>query len=554
VRHRVFFAARFDRRSAGSGTWDASGLHPGARRAPGERGGAYATFDTRRDETVELRVGVSFVDLAGARRNLGEAAGRPLGALRARARRMWAGALGRVRVRGGREDDRRTLATALYHAMLEPSVLSDRDGRYPGMDGRVHTARGRTRYSDVSGWDVYRGQEQLVAMLFPRRAADIADSLMAQARESGCLPRWPYADRQTNVMVGDPSAPILASTYALGARGFDARAALRHLLRGATRPCHTANGDYTEREALAEYRRLGYVPQDLNVDVVAHTLTERARPWGAAATTLEYAVADFAVARLARALGEPGAARVAEGARSWRRLVNPASRTIEPRLAGGGFMPGFDPASGLGYVEGSGAQYAWLVPHDPAGLFASMGGARAARARLDRLFLRLNAGPRSIHAFLGNEPGLGTPWLYDWLGRPDRTQRVVRRALLRLYAPTPGGMPGNDDGGTMSAWWAFGALGMYPAVPGTDVLALGSPLFPRVSVRIPGGTLRLYAPPAARGRPYVRGLRVDGRPWPRPWLRFGRLARGAVLRWDLAATPGGWGRSPRLRPPSFGGG
>jgi predicted alpha-1,2-mannosidase len=244
---------------------------------------------------------------------------------------------------------------------------------------------------------------------------------------------------------------------------------------------------------------------------------------------------------------------MAAGAGSWRALVNPASRTIEPRLAGGGFLPGFDPASGAGYVEGSAAQYAWLVPHDPAGLFASMGGERAARARLDRHLLRLNAGPRSTYAFLGNEPGLGTPWLYDWLGRPDRTQGVVRRALLRLYAPTPGGLPGNDDGGTMSAWWALAALGMYPAVPGTDLLALGSPLFPRVSLRLPGGTLRLYAPRAAPRRPYVRRLRLNGRSWPRPWLRFGRLARGAVLRWDLAARPTGWGRGPRMVPPSSGG-
>ena len=202
-------------------------------------------------------------------------------------------------------------------------------------------------------------------------------------------------------------------------------------------------------------------------------------------------------------------------------------------------------------MEGSQAQYSWLVPHDPAGLFASMGGRAAALARLDSFFTELNAGPASEHAFLSNEPTLGTPWLYDWLGRPDSTQRVVRRALLELYGPGPDGLAGNDDGGTMGAWWVFGALGMYPAVPGTDVLALGSPLFPHVAIRLPRGTLRIDAPRAAPGRPYVRALAVDGRTWRSPWLRYRRISGGAQLRFDLGAKATRWGSAPGLAPPSF---
>ncbi len=553
TRHRLYFSARFDRPIAAQGTWTGQALHPGVRRvaAPTD-GGAYVSFGGR-GRSVEARVGVSFVSVAGARANLAEARGRSFAALRRDARRTWARTLGRVDVDGGRARDRRVFATSLYHALLEPSVFSDRNGRYRGMDGRVHRARGFTKYADVSGWDVYRGQTQLMAMLFPRRAEDLAASLLADARESGCLPRWPYANQQTNVMVGDPAAPMLASTLALGARGFDTRAALRAVVLGAERPCHTRNGDYTQREALAEYLRLGYVPHDLDVDVVAHTLDARDRPWGATATSLEYAIADFAVSRLALVHGERAvAARFRRRAGTWRRLVHPSGRTIRPRLASGAFMPGYSPASGASYVEGSGAQYSWLVPHDPAGLFASMGGVAAARARLDRFFEELNAGPESEHAFLSNEPNLGVPWLYDWLGRPDRTQLVVRRALLELYGDGPAGMPGNDDGGTMGAWWVFGALGMYPAVPGTDVLALGSPLFPRVTVRLPGGTLRIEAPRAARERPYVRSLRIDGRAWRRPWLRYRRLARGASVRFALGGRPTAWGSAARLAPPSYG--
>jgi predicted alpha-1,2-mannosidase len=580
ARYRVYFAARFDRRFVAYGTWRRQAVARASRHAtdrspnptnykpipggppalPGNpsttaQAGAYVTFDARRRPTVGLRVGVSFTSVAGARANLrAEAAGRSFAAIRRAAQARWRRALGRVTIGGGRRADRTTFYTALYHALLHPNVISDADGRYPGMDGRVHRARGFAKHGNLSGWDVYRGQQQLVAMLDPARAAAIVRSLLADARESGCLPRWPVIAAQTNVMVGDPSAAIIASAHALGVHGFDARAALRAAVRGATRRCHTANGDYTQREGLAEYLRLGYVPQDLDVDAAAHTTTARDRPWGAAATTLEYALADAAIAQLAARLGaRRTAAAFRRRAAGWRRLVEPRLRTVVPRFADGRFLERFDPAGGAGFVEGNGAQYAWLVPHDPAGLAASMGGRGAARARLDRFFARLNAGSHEPFAFMGNEPGLGTPWLYDWLGAPWKTQRVVRRALLELYRPTPGGLPGNDDGGTLSAWWVLGALGLYPAVPGSDVLALGSPLFERATLRLGGARVTIAAPGAARGRPYVRALRLGGRGWTRPWLRFAALRRARRLDVTVGATPNRrWGAAPADAPPSLG--
>jgi predicted alpha-1,2-mannosidase len=325
------------------------------------------------------------------------------------------------------------------------------------------------------------------------------------------------------------------------------------LVRGATRPCRTPEGDYVQREALTEYLRLGYVPHDLNVGAVAHAISDRDRPWGTAATTLEYAVADAAIAALAARLGQDRTAAVfRRRAGTWRRLVHPEQRAVQPRFADGRFLPGAGPATEDGFVEGNAAQYAWMVPHDPAGLAASMGGRRAAARRLDDFFERLNAGPHEPFAFLGNEPGLGTPWLYDWLGAPWKAQRVVRRALLELYRPTPGGMPGNDDGGTMSAWWVLGALGLYPAVPGSDVLALGSPLFERATLRLGGDRVTISAPAAAPARPYVRGLALGGRPWGRPWLRMAELRRAGRLAFALGARPDRrWGAASGSAPPSL---
>jgi putative alpha-1,2-mannosidase len=194
-----------------------------------------------------------------------------------------------------------------------------------------------------------------------------------------------------------------------------------------------------------------------------------------------------------------------------------------------------------------------MVPHDPAGLFRALGGRSAARRRLDAFFTELNAGASSAHAFLGNEPNSNSPWLFDWVGRPWRAQEIVRRAILGLYDSSPGGFPGNDDLGQMSAWYVFGAVGLYPAVPGSDVLALGSPLFRVTKLHLPRGTVVIRAKRAGRATPYVRGLRVDGRRWSKPWTQVRDLARGARLTFTLGSRPSKeWGAAPAQAPPSFG--
>src|SRR5207244_5804012 len=177
------------------------------------------------------------------------------------------------------------------------------------------------------------------------------------------------------------------------------------------------------------------------------------------------------------------------------------------------------PLSSKGFAEGDGAQYTWMVPHDPAGLFEALGGRAAAVARLDAFFAELNAGPSSAHAFLGNEPDSNAPWLYDWIGQPYKTQDIMRRAIVGMFDASPSGYPGNDDLGQMSAWYVFGVLGLYPAVPGTDVLALGSPLFRKATVHLPGGDLSVTAPAAARDTPFVQRLAVDGTAYRTPLLR-----------------------------------
>jgi predicted alpha-1,2-mannosidase len=354
-------------------------------------------------------------------------------------------------------------------------------------------------------------------------------------------------------MNGDPSSVIIATVHALGVREFDAKGALKAMVRGADHACHSDNADYTEREALDDYLDLGWVSQERNVTSAEHSVSKRSSPWGTASTTMEYALADFAISRLAKSLGRKDlVARFRKRSGNWRNLVNPASRAIEPRMADGSFLAGVTPSTEDGFVEGSSAQYGWFVPQNLAGRFATLGGRKAALARLDDFFTELNAGPGSPYAFLGNEPTLQTPWIYNWLGRPDKAQSIVRRAQLGLYGPGPGGLPGNDDGGTMSAWFVLSALGLSPVIPGTDVMPLGSPLFSKATLRLARGKVKIRARNAARGRPYVRGLRVSGGKWKQPWIHLRRLRRGAHLDWSLGSKPGRWGRAANLAPPSYG--
>lgn len=584
-RYVLHFVARFDRPFAAQGTWEGEALSSGGTssagtfsggfpcpfqlrplgQAPnsptyscGAQAGAYVTFAARDRQEVRVRVAVSYVSVDAARDNLQreQGDGFDLDGVRRAAHAAWREALGSIAIRGGDDADRRTFYTMLYHALLAPTTFSDADGRYLGMDGVVHDAGGRTRYTTFSGWDVYRSQIPLVSMLFPERASDMMESLVANARESGWLPRWSVAAGQTDVMVGDPADAMLAGAYAFGARDFDLQAALAAMVKGATQEGRSPNADYVQRQGLAGYLEHGYVPFDGTAGSTGQNTSmfgDTSQVWGAAATTLEYAIADFALAAFAAGQGDVATCRSsAARASGWSLLLDPETRFVRPRYADGTYLTPFDPASGEGFAEGNAAQYTWMVPHDVAGLAAALGGADAARARLDDFFTTLDAGPAAPYAFLGNEPGWISPWLYDWLGAPSRTQDVVRRAILTLFSAAPNGYVGNDDLGQMSAWYVFGALGFHPATPGSDVLVLASPLFPEAVLRLGERTLTVTGDGASRDRRYVSGVTLDGAEHARPWLRWSDLGEASTLAFTLTDAPTEWGAAAAAAPPSYG--
>ncbi len=593
-RYKVYFAALFSRPFAAYGTWQRSTLSPGSTSASDSQtpashpattaaAGAYATFETTANPVVLARVGISFVSVEDARANLSaEDPGLAFGTVAKRAERTWNTALGRIQVSGGPSRLINMFYTALYHVFIAPRTFNDVNGDYLGMDGQIHNTDGRTQYADFSGWDIYRTEIQLLSMLEPGRAADMVRSLLVDAAQSGCLPRWPYANGQSMTMVGDSADPIIASAAAFGASGFNRSAALRAMVKGATQPCQSPNGSYVERQGLGPYEALGYVPYDID----SHTSNSdsiNGSPedvWGTASTTLEYDVDDFAIAQFAaRALHDrPTYGAFMRRSGNWRLLYDPASGLIEPRYADGEFPSSYNPLEGEGFVEGDAYQYTWMVPQDPAGLFSEMGGPAKAASRLDYFLRELNGNAHTEHALLGNEPTLQTPWLYDWAQRPYRTQETVRRALLSLYSTTPGGWPGNDDLGTMSAWYVFGALGLYPEVPGVGLLAIASPMFGRASIAMPhhrhavitASAYRFVKPAPPKGKkhgkppkprkiilspsntPYVREIQLNGHVYGKPWTTYCTLAGGSRIAFQLGPSPNRrWGSSSTAAPPSF---
>ena len=555
--YTVYFAAVFDRPFRSAATWREVVLTQGAREAEGRQTGAYLSFGADAGREVRVRVGLSFVSAENARANLrAENPGWDFESVRRKARAVWNEWLGRVRVRGGTSERRRVFYTALYHSLIAPNVFSDVNGQYVGFDRRVHTARGYTHYANFSDWDTYRTVVQLHALLAPRETSDMMRSLVAAADQSGYLPKWPLANDVTSVMGGDNPVPLVATAYAFGAHGFDARAAYRYMLKAATRPGRGIHG-YEERPRLAEYLARGYVP--LKTFLWDNGVT------GSASATLEYATDDFCVARMAGALGDAPTARAfMRRAQNWQHLFDPEIGFARPRRESGLFLEGFDAdavlprsevpwdkASQAGFEEGNSWQYTWMVPHNYSGLTAAAGGRDEVVRRLDKFFLRLT-GWGHPHFNIANEPSFVAPYAYTFAGAPWRTQAVVRRTLSEIFDATPSGLPGNDDLGATSAWYVWGALGLYPAIPAVGGLVVSSPAFPYVDLSFGDGRrLLIRAPGASDSRPYVRRLTLDGAAYARAWLPLERLRRPAsTLSFELSgAPPPSWGAG--APPPSF---
>lgn len=538
----VFFVARTKQAWTGQEVWSGGGAPQPGTQIAGEKVGFTVAVAIDAGAPVELQVGLSFVSLEDAEANLlAEMPGWDFDAAREATAAAWHARLATILVEGGTAVERRIFYSALYHAFLMPTVTSDVDGSFR-YGGQVAQADGWRFLSDMSLWDTYRTLHPLYVLVAPDLARESAISLTEMAKLGGYFPKWPIATGESGVMLGSSAEIVLADAYVKGVTDWDAETAYA-IARAAAMDPQPPAGGRGGRHHVDEYLTLHYVPATVGRSV---------------SMTTEYAHDDAALANLAEALGhDADAAALRERSRGYRKLFDPTTGFLRGRYADGTLaIPDgeFDATAwNDDYAEANAWHSVWMAPHDVDGLADLFGGPEPFVAKLTEFFERAKddwdatidsesarALPRTWY-WHGNEPDIHAVYLFAQIGRPDLTQKWARWIMANLYSDGPDGLQGNDDGGTLSSWYVFSALGLYP-VPGTDIYVLGAPIFTRARIVVPGGELVIEAPDAGGDRIYVKGVTLDGVPLERAELRHGDLGPGRVLRFELSATPTNWGR------------
>ncbi|WP_396595492.1 GH92 family glycosyl hydrolase [Brevundimonas sp. R86498] len=497
------------------------------------------------DEPLLVRVAVSSVDEAGAVLNLESEPGFDFDAQRAETRAQWSEALSVLDIEA--EPEMRTgLYTALYHALIAPSVTSDADGRWRGPDNQVHQ-RDAVTYSTFSLWDTFRAEHPLLTLVQPAaRNADIVNSLIAAREVSpyGILPVWSVQGQETWTMIGYHAVPVIADAYLKGIPGIDGDRALAAMIASAT---------YRPYGGLGDYMDLGYVPIDREPE--------------AASKTVEYAYDDWTIARMAERLGRADVATEYDRrAGFWKNTWDAQTRFVRARKADGSFREPFDPVAinyGSDYTEGNAWQYSWFVPQDMAGLVEVMGGDAATVARLDAMFDHDNTGLDYSHAediagligqyIHGNEPSHHSAYAYVHAGQPWRTQERLKQIVESQYQSRPDGLSGNDDVGQMSAWLMFTAMGFYPVTPGSGQYVIGRPFTERTTLNLPDGRRFVISTGGlADANRYIRSVTLNGRPLDRTWIGHDEILAGGELHFVMGAEPNrSWGAGAAARPYSM---
>lgn len=431
--------------------------------------GAWFSFDTAGNEEVEVAVGVSFVSIENARENLEkEQGGRHFAQIHQEARDLWNSHLGRIKVEGGTEDQKTVFYTGLYHALIHPSILQDVNGQYPAMEtGEIRTAQGN-RYTVYSLWDTYRNLHQLMTLVYPEKQIEMVRTMVDMYKEHGWLPKWELYGRETLTMEGDPSLPVIVDTWKKGLKDFDIETAYEAMYKSATTP----GAQNLMRPDIDDYISKGYVPLMEQYDnSVSHAL--------------EYYIADYSLYTLAKELGKKDDADLFyKRSMGYKNYYCKEFGTLRPILPNGEFYSPFDPKQGEnfepspGFHEGNAWNYTFFVPHDIKGLAKLMGGPKKFVDKLQMVFDKGYYDP-------ANEPDIAYPYLFSYFkGEEWRTQKLVKELLAKHFTNTPGGIPGNDDVGTMSAWALFSMMGLYPDCPGVPEYTLTTPTFDKVTITL----------------------------------------------------------------------
>ncbi|KJY94734.1 GH92 family glycosyl hydrolase [Pseudoalteromonas piscicida] len=505
-----------------------------------------ASFDDLDETPLLVKVGLSAVSRKNALENLKtEVPNWDFDTVRANAKSQWANYLDKVDVEGTKAQ-KRQFYTALYHALQAPNIYQDVNGQYRGVDGEIHDGKGFEHYTLFSLWDTYRALHPLLTYIDPDRVSGMIQSMLVHYQQSyeKMLPIWSFHAHETWTMIGYHAVSVIADAYLKGIRDYDIDLAVEAIENTANNPVY---------DAIPEYKKFGYVPMDVLPESIS--------------ITLEYAYDDFAIARMYEAMGNTSKAKdYYRRAMSYKNVFNKETGYMQGLDSKGNWDPEFDPfeAKYMGpYTEGNAKQYSFYVPHDVAGLIELMGGDDAFEARLDALFdTHLSEEMIKEHEDIaglignyahGNEPSHHIAYLYNYAGKPWRTQERIRQIMDTLSSDKPDGLAGNDDVGQMSAWYIFSAMGFYPVAPGDLSYAIGAPQVPEVTLKLANGkAFKTVAKGFSDKNKYIKSIKLNGKPLNRSYITHNDIMNGGTLEYQMSSKPNkAWGQSKTQRPPSL---
>jgi len=554
--YKIYFVMTFSRPFTRFGTWTKASadtpvkIERDSRSAKQssheEEAGAYASWAAEEHEqAITAKVGISYVDIAGAEKNLqAEAEAKDFETIRRESQAAWDKELSVISIQGGTAESRRVFYTALYHSLLMPAVFDDVDGRYLGFDSEKHTvASGHHIYANFSGWDIYRSELPLLALIEPQRMQDMAQSIVLMYVQGGWIDRWPQINLYTNDMVGSPLTIGLATAWLDGLHGFDINTAWEGLLKDATQ-APPPGKPYLGEDGVEWINKVHFVPAD-KVD------------YGSVSKTQEYALAYASLYRLALALGKTSDAKMLyDRALSYRNLFNPEDRFFRPRNADGSWVADFNPAQdGHGFVEGTGWHYQSFAPADMAWLVNAIG-RDAFNERMTEFFNYPELGWYAQLYNSYNETDVHAPFVFNFSGQPWKTQQVVRRIIKENYTDSPDGVPGNDDCGAMSSWAVLSMMGIYSVDPSSLAYELVAPTFPKIVLHLQtpyaGKEFTIDTTANPDSYPFIQDVTLNGQPQSPNWISLHDVTAGGSMHFSLGREPNRkWGSGPGDAPPSL---
>ena len=525
----VYFYAKFSKPFKSVGIAIDDKIEENIKTAKGKNIKGYVNYTTKEGERILVKVGISSVSIEGAKKNL-EAENKDweFEEIKSKAEQLWETHLSKIEVEGGTEKQRKIFYTSLYHTAMAPVTLNDVDGKYRGGDRKIHKADSFTRYTVWSLWDIFRTQMPLYTIIEPSRMNEYIQTFLEIYKITGRLPHWEIWGEHSGSMIGHHSLPIILDAYTKGIRDYDVELAFKAMKNQVDQ-----NGNYSN---------MGYLPG------------------GSVSEVMEFSYNDWNIAEMAKHLGhEKDYLHYQKRAQFYKNLFDPSTGFMRPRNVDGSWLDPFDPTEGTHhFVEGNSYQYSLFAPHDTNSLIDSIGGDDKFDQWLDKLFTVKSKHDNVIvdatgligQYAHGNEPSHHMAYLYNYIGKPWKTQAMISQILETLYDDQPDGISGNEDCGQMSAWYIMSAMGFYPVCPGDPTYVFGSPIFDKVTINLKNGKkFTVKAENVSKNNKYIQSVRLNDKDYSRSWFEHKEILNGSTLVFKMGDSPNkSWGVDTASRP------